>query len=178
MKYGILLGLFALVLLATTVFAIPNPPVMGQISVTPVYLNDHNYSQWTTPYTMTLTSQVTPGGGVDGDIDINSCQYTINGGFSWINVPSDLNIDSNILTISYQSALTNNHTFGLQCSNTSAGYATPVLRELYLDVSAPQTIASYDGTSAVTYASYDRSISTGIGSGTKRVYYSDRKSVV
>jgi hypothetical protein len=161
-----ILMLIALVfIVSTSVFAAA--PLMGPMSVTPIYTTDHNYSKWTNPYTMTISSYV-----LGSSIDINSCQYTINNGFSWVNIPNNFNSDTNIVTAQIQNSGTNNKIFGLQCADGLGNMATPVLRELYLDVSAPQTTILYNGNDTISYVSYDRSTSLGIGSGTKRIYYS------
>ena len=168
MKYGLLFGALFIIILSVSVFA--TAPIMGTMTVSPVYVTDHNYSKWTNPYTMILIAHVTPA--ADMNIDRNTCQYTLNGGFSWVTVPNDFNVDNNFLTVPIQFGGTNNHIFGLQCADINMSYATPVLRELYLDVSAPQSSAVYNGTDAVLYSIVDRSTSIGNGSGVKRGYFS------
>ena len=93
MKYGILLGLFALVLISMSVFA-ASPVFTGVNTSSHDYLADKNYVALDSNFYSPVAS--------DADEDLNelSCEVSYDAGFSWIksvDYPTliDFNTDTN-----------------------------------------------------------------------------------
>ena len=171
MKYGFVLGLFALIILATTVFAAA--PVMSPITAYPFATTDRNYSNWTNsplvPGYISLSSTVT-----GADLNDANCWYSLNGGTTWNLSIVDMNTDTNIMTFNLVASGDNNKTFGMKCTNISGEEATPVYATYWLDANAPtvtELVIEFDSQTNINLSATDHATDTGDGVGIAGFYY-------
>jgi hypothetical protein len=155
---------FALILfLSLNVFAAA--PTLSAITASPVYATDHNYGNWKPTNMITLSTLVT-----GADLNKDGCGYAINGSWSYPTA-IDLNLDTNILSYSINTIITDDINWGLSCTNTSGetGYS---FRTIYLDANAPTTTSTVTTSNkTMTITGSDKPTNTGNGSGVKRIYY-------
>jgi hypothetical protein len=171
MKYGMIIGLFALVLLSMTVFAAA--PTMGPITAYPFASTDRNYSNWTNspaiPGYISLSSLVT-----GADLNDKNCYYSLSGGVSWDLSIVDMNNDTNIIEVGLVTSGENINTFGLKCTNNAGEESTPAYIELWLDANAPTVsslVTEFDSRTNINMTATDHATQTGDGVGVDGFYY-------
>ena len=171
MKYGMILGLFALVLLATTVFAAA--PTLSPITASPFIVTDRNYSNWTNtpliPGYISLSSLVT-----GADLNDKNCWYSLDAGMTWDFSIVDMNTDTNIFEVNLVTAGENIKTFGLKCTNNTGEESTAAYIELWLDANAPtvsELVIEFDSQTNINLLATDHATQTGDGVGVEGFYY-------
>lgn len=152
-----------MLMLCASVFA--EAPVITGVTVSPVSVTDHNYSNWKSPNFMTLVASVT-----GEDINVDGCGYAIDDSWSYPTA-TDFNIVSNTYTILVQALAVDDTNWGISCKNNS-GEEAFFFRTIYLDANAPSvTSTASTSNQTITITATDAATNTGNGAGVKRIYY-------